>query len=59
LKFCGEEWDAGRMIFSEEDSAMFPGKKELVAFWYDDCHAGYEDHIALEGELQDPTFEHV
>jgi hypothetical protein len=58
LKFCGEEWDAGRMIFSEEDSAMFPGEKELVAFWYDDCHAGYED-IALEGELQDPTFEHV
>jgi hypothetical protein len=47
------------MVFSEKDSAMFPGKKELVAFWYDDCHAGYEDYIALEGELQDPTFEHV
>jgi len=49
------------MIFSEEDSAMFPGKKELVAFWYDDCHAHYDEYEeAAPGEkLRDPIFEHV
>lgn len=46
------------MIFSEEDSAMFPGKKELIGFWYDDCHASYGD--LQPGEtLRDPLFEHV
>jgi hypothetical protein len=56
LRFGGDEWEVGKMIFSEEDSTMFPGKKELIAFWYDDCYAEYGDHGPVKSV---PIFEHV
>ena len=58
LRFGDSEWDAGRMIFGKENSAMFPGEKELIAFWYDDCHAHYGD-IEPGETLRDPISENV
>lgn len=50
----GSGWEFARLIFSKEDSTMFPGKKELIGFWYDqDNRYNYED------DLKEPVFENI
>ncbi|KAK7033553.1 hypothetical protein VNI00_012777 [Paramarasmius palmivorus] len=42
LSFIGSsDWEHAKLIFSEEPSQRFPGKRELLAFWYDDRQAYY------------------
>lgn len=60
IKFHGQEWEVGRLIFGDKDSLIFPGKKELVAFWYDENHHYEEEEYTMLGEeIRDPIFEYV
>ncbi|KAJ7791472.1 hypothetical protein B0H14DRAFT_3500386 [Mycena olivaceomarginata] len=54
LKFLGEEWEFARLIFSEEDSTVFPGEKELVGFWYDQDNR-YNAVIELKAKSSNAT----
>lgn len=57
LQGFGEEWDAPWLIYGEKDSTMFPGEKELVAFWYDRDNS-YSDCDSDGGhDVQPPLFE--
>jgi hypothetical protein len=57
LKFLGEEWEFARLIFSEEDSTVFPGEKELVGFWYDRDNRYSESEEDLGRPWEEPLFE--
>ncbi|KAJ6457002.1 hypothetical protein C8R47DRAFT_1248470 [Mycena vitilis] len=61
LNFVGSgDWECARLIFGEEESMMFPGKKELIGFWYDDNDNRYNDsEIDMGWKLEDPIIEHV
>ncbi len=50
IPLTGADWDYGRLIFSDELSAKFPGDREMIAFWYDvDMYGEYdEDEPACE-----------
>ncbi|KAF7290821.1 hypothetical protein MIND_01323300 [Mycena indigotica] len=54
LPITKSEYEFARMIFSEEDSVSVPGKKELVAFWYE-----RDNMYHYEEALGEPTYEDV
>ncbi|KAJ6456588.1 hypothetical protein C8R47DRAFT_186897 [Mycena vitilis] len=61
LNFVGSgDWECARLIFGEEDAEMFPGKKELIGFWYDDNDNRYNDsEIDMRRKLETPLIEYV
>lgn len=65
LNFIGnDEFEFARLIFGQDDSPKFPGKKELVGFWYD-ADNRYTDSEMSQGprdkgrKLKTPIIEHV
>ncbi|KAJ7270428.1 hypothetical protein C8J57DRAFT_1508460 [Mycena rebaudengoi] len=58
IKFIGddEDWEFARLIFSDDDSTVFPGE-ELVGFWYDQDNRYHEDAEYNERPLEDPLLE--
>ncbi|KAF8184153.1 hypothetical protein K438DRAFT_1974738 [Mycena galopus ATCC 62051] len=59
LAFMGEEWEFARLIFGEEESTTFPGKKELVGFWYDADNRYNDAEMSVGRKLETPLFEHI
>ncbi|KAJ7187222.1 hypothetical protein C8R46DRAFT_981505 [Mycena filopes] len=54
-----DDWEFARLIFGEEDSPLFPGKKELVGFWYDQDNR-YKDSVVDRGiELGTPVIKEI
>ncbi|KAK7028466.1 SET domain protein, sequence [Favolaschia claudopus] len=51
------DWEFARLIFSEEDSAKFPGNKELIGFWYDGDNRYNDAEMDMGITLGTPIFE--
>lgn len=59
LAFMGDEWEFARLIFGEEESKTFPGKQELVGFWYDADNRYNDSELDLGRKLEEPMFDDI
>ncbi|KAJ7200586.1 hypothetical protein GGX14DRAFT_400583 [Mycena pura] len=54
-----DDWEFARLIFSEEDSPLFAGKKELVGFWYDQDNRYKDSEVDRGTELKTPVIKNI
>ncbi|KAF7333442.1 SET domain protein, sequence [Mycena venus] len=60
LAFIGnDDWEFARLIFGEEESTTFPGKRELVGFWYDADNRYNDSEMTMGRKLGTPVVENI